>query len=75
MVSGLRRREKENSMNRRKPRLADRNGRDAWGSSVTVVHDRKPVARKQASLLHPSGKRTTLGDLLDRALERMDARR
>ena len=40
-----------------------------------IRYDRKPVERPAPEVAQPSGKRTTLGDLLDRALDRMDARR
>ena len=38
-----------------------------------IHYDRKPVERL-CEVSQPSGKRTTLGDLLDRALDRMDER-
>jgi len=42
-------------------------------TAEAIRYDRKPVERL-CEVAQPSGKRTTLGDLLDRALDRMDER-
>ena len=49
-------------------------GRMPSRAAEGIRYDRKPVERL-CEVAPPSGKRTTLGDLLDRALDRMDARR
>jgi len=57
----------------RNPTLKDKD-RNPVRAAEGIRYDRTPVERIAPEVAPPSGKRTTLGDLIDRALERMDDR-